>query len=71
MTKLEDAILEDAVQDVIDELNPDGGGYLVDEAVDLLVFRAEAAQGTKLPPHIRRLMRIGARAALEEMTGDA
>jgi hypothetical protein len=59
--------LEDAVRNVINELDPDGGGFRTTEDVDLLLVRAEAEQGAKLSPLARWLVRTGARAALDEV----
>jgi hypothetical protein len=55
--------LDDEVRRVIEELDPDGGGYRTKEAADLLHLRA--MEGCVVTPIAEQLMRIGAGEAEE------
>lgn len=57
--------LYDAVREIIDELDPDGGGFRTSEASDRLYLRAETEAGP-LPPITAALAKLGCRVAIRD-----
>jgi hypothetical protein len=75
--------LKDDVRDIVNELDPDGGGYQTAEAASLLVHRYVAAgvcecrcrcpacqEAGQPKPHVRSLMRVGAGTTFKNYKSD-
>jgi hypothetical protein len=57
--------LRDAVREIIEELDPDGGGYRTSEATGRLYRRAETESG-ELRPMTGLLVRLGCNVAVKQ-----